>query len=401
MPTFLYTGIDNNGYGCTGAKKAVSEDAVSSHLRSSQISEFSIFETRTNINRGMYSLVNHAELALFCKQFSILHSSEMTAIEVVQLMAFRSTNKTLRAALNEIYDMMEEGYGFSESLSLYSHIFPPKIIYMAMIGEQSDALDEIFERLSFYYEKQAKVRELIYSTVAHQVGLSAVMAVVMAFLMFFAMPRLRDMLYDLGHELSRATEFIMGFGNTVGTVVLIFAVVFVIGVVLLRLYFRSAMSKNATWFAGFKLNAPLIKYVHRRNLTAQIANALTILLNNGVGLVNAMEVVTPLIENDSVQEGFAMAKDEINEGGDIGEALEQVGIFSTMFIKMAVAGDRADKLAEMLESAGEIAEAEANTAIERIASVVEPVLITIAGLVVCVVLLSVMLPLADLLSAIG
>ena len=401
MPTFLYTGTDSNGYACIGARKAVSEDSLGAYLESVQISQFNIFETMTDINRGMYSLVNHAELALFCKQFSILYSSHMPIIEVVQLMAFQSTNKTLRAALNEIYDIMEEGYGLSEAISLYNHIFPAKIIYMTMIGEQSGNLGEIFEKLSYYYEKQAKLRERLYSALAPQVILNVVMAVVMAFLMFFVMPRLREILYDMGHELSGATEFIMSFGSFIGMVVLIVALVFVVGVILLKLYFRSSRSKNSAGVANLKLNAPFISYVYKRNLTTKIATALSILLNSGADLVNAMEVVTPLIENERVQENFTQAKEDIRDGSDIGEALEQVGIFPALFIKMAVTGDRSEKLAQMIEKAGEVADEEADAAIERMVSVIEPMLIVFLGLIVCVVLLSAMLPIIDIMAAIG
>jgi len=401
MPTFLYTGIDSNGYACIGTRKAVSEDSLSAYLESVQISQFNIFETMTDTSRGMYSLVNHAELALFCKQFSILYSSRMPSIEVVQLMAFQSTNKTLRAALNEIYDIMEEGHGFSETISMYSHIFPAKIIYMTMIGEQSGTLGEIFDKLSCYYEKQAGLRERLYSALAPQVILNVVMAAIMAFLMFFVMPRLRGILYDIGHELSGTTEFIFGFGNAIGMIVLIFAMIFVVSIVLLRLYFRSSRSKNSTWLASFKLNAPFINYAYKRNLTAQIANALSILLGSGAGLINAMEVVTPLIENESVQESFTQARENIRDGSDIGEALEQVGIFPTLFIKMAVTGDRTARLAEMMEKAGEVADEEADAAIERMTVIIEPTLIVFLGIVACVVLLSVMLPIIDIMAVIG
>jgi len=384
-----------------GARKAASVTELSESLEKEEISDYDIFLTKTDTYRGMYTLVGHAELALFCSQFSILSSSRVPLIEVVQLMAFQTKNKTLRTALNEIYDIMEAGYGFTEAFSMYSHIFPANIIYMAIIGEQSGALGEIFENLSEHYESQAELRQKFRSAVIYPAIFSVLMGIVIVFLMFYVMPVFRGILVDMGHELSYGTELIMGVGNILGIVVLALILTSAIVFALVRLYLRSSKSRNSVWFSNFKLNGIFIRHIYRRNLIAKMASALSILLRSGAGLVNAMEVVTPLVENDSVQEKFMYATQDISDGKDIGEAFEQIGIFPASFIKMVIVGDRAAKLDEMIEKAGEIADEEANVAIERIISVIEPALIIVLSLIACIMLLAVMLPIIDLMAAIG
>jgi len=384
-----------------GAKKAASENELGAYFDQRGISEPSFFETATNTQRGMYTLINHAELAQFCNRFAVLCASEMPLIEVVQLMAYQSKNRTLKAALNEIYDIMDEGHDFSQAISLYGHIFPQKLVYMTIIGEQSGSLDEVFESLSEYYEKQAAFFAKIVSSVVPQAILCVLATIVIAFLMFFAMPILRAAIADTGHELSATAEFMMNFSGVVGVAAIIVSLAAVTLAFVVRCYLRSRKSANSAWLSEFKFNGIFTKYTYRRVLSARIANALAILLRSGAGIVNAMEVVTPLVENDAAQERFMQAMQDVREGKDIGEALEPVGIFSDGFIRLAVVGDRSNTLDEMLDIASEMAEQEASEACERAISLIEPALIIALAFVAIVMLLGIMLPITEMMSAIG
>jgi len=401
MPTFLYIGTDRDGYVCMGAKKAGSEIELGAYFDQRGISEPSFFETATNTQRGMYTLINHAELASFCDKFSTLCASEMPLIEIVQLMAYQSKNRTLKAALNEIYDMMDAGFDLSQAITLYSHIFPAKLIYMTIIGEQSGSLDEVFESLSEHYEKQAELLAKLRLSVVPQAILCMLATIVIAFLMFFAMPILRAAIDDTGLLLSGAAQFMMNFSGFVGSVAIIVSLAVLALAFVIRRYLRSRKSANSVWLSDFKLNGVFTKYIYRRVLSVRIANALAILLRSGTGLVNAMEVVAPLVENDAAQERFIQATHDIRAGKDIGEALEPVGIFSDGFIRLAAIGDRSNTLDEMLDMASEMADREASEACERAISVIEPALIITLAFVVFVMILGIMLPIAGLMSAIG
>ena len=401
MPAFLYTGTDNRGYACMGAKKAASEKELSAYLEKSGISNCAIWETKTDIERGMFSLVNCAELSLFCKQFSILASSRMTITEIVQLMAFQSENRTLKTALNEIYEIMEADNSFTTALSMYNHIFPADIIYMAIIGEQSNANAEVFAKMARHYEKQAALNAKIRSIIIYPILLSVLMSVVILFLRLIVSPVFHGILQDIGHELSGGTAFILGIGNVLAIIWLLLVLFAVIACAAAIYLIRSGKIRNFQWLSRFKLNSFFTRRVYRRNLVAKVSSALAILLRSGAGLVNAMEVVTPLIENEIVEEKFMNATQDVRDGRDIGEAFEKIGVFSTIFVNMLVSGDKAARLDEMIEKAGEIAGEEADSALERMTSVVEPAFIIVLSIITCMMLAALMLPIIDLMTTIG
>jgi len=401
MPTFLYTGIDEQGYACMGARKAASQGEFESYLEGRSISDYTIFETRTDIGRGMYARVSRAELSIFCKQFQVLASAQLEIRECLELLALQSENSTMKIVLDEIQYIMNEGNSFATALSLYSHIFPANIIYMILIGEQSAALDKALLSLSEYYEKQAELEMRIRKAFTYPAMLVALMSIVALFLTFFVLPSFYEVLASMGHELSGAAVFMLGAGNALGIIIILAALL--VATVLGGLVYFIKSGKFRAWSGlnGFKLNSTFTKYVYRRNLAAKAAQALSMLLRSGAGLPNAVEIVTPLMENDIVEERFINAAQDLSEGKDVRESFEQIGIFSPLFINMLVAGERTGTESEMIEKAGYISDEEAGAAVERIAGRIELVLTIILALIVGIMLLSITLPIIDLISTIG
>ena len=399
MPTFLYMGMNSSGYACAGAKKVASENLLENYLNSKGISEYSIFESKTSFGRGMYSLVSCGEISLLCKQMSLMLSSYMDISDGVLLLAEQSGNKTLKIVLGEIYDIMEEGYSFSAAINMYTHIFPTHLVYMVIIGEQSGTPDEVFADLSDYYAKEAKLRKKIKRAVAYPAVLGALMGAVILLLIIGVQPVFYDVLTGMGEELPAAAMFTLGLANFLGRFILIITLLVCATVIALIYYTRT--DKGKALYDKFKLNFIFSRYICRRIITAKTAKSLAILLRGGVSLLDAMETVTPLAENKFAEEKLANAAEELREGREIGEVFEETDIFPPLFIKMLVMGNKMNKLDEMLYKARAVFDDEAEDAIERFTIIIEPVLIIILSVIAGIILISLMLPIIDLLAIIS
>jgi len=399
MPTFLYIGINAHGYTSAGAKKAASEGVFIARLNLNGISEYTIFESRTNFGYGMYSLVTCAELSLLCKQISVVVSSHMPIIEGIMLLADQTENKTLKIALAEICGIMEQGYTFSAAMNMYTHIFPTHLVYMAIIGEQSGTTDKVFRDLSDYYAKEAKLRKKIKRVVAYPAMLSLLMGAIILLLIVRVLPVFSDILTGIGEDLPAATRAILAAGNFFSWfiwVLILLIVAFAGGFIY---YVRT--DKGRAWYARMKLNSFVSRYIYRRSLTARVASSLAILLRSGAPLLNAMEIITPLMDNKFVEKEFIIATERLGEGADIGETFENIGVFPPLFIKMMVMGQKTGKLDEMMDKAQAVFDDEVDDAIERITTMIEPVMIIILSVIVGIILISVMLPIIDLMAIIG
>jgi len=392
-------GTNASGYPCAGAKKAVSKDQITSYLGSKRISDYAVFESKTSFGRGIYSLVSLNEISLLCKQMSVMLSSHIDFGDGLLLLAEQNDNKTLKITLGEIYDIMEEGYSFSAAVNMYTHVFPTHLVYMLIIGEQSGMLEEVCKDLSDYYSKEAKLKKKIKRAVAYPAALGILMGAVIILLVSGVLPVFYDILSGIGEELPAATMFMLNLSTVISRFVLIISLIICVFIGLFIYHIRT--DKGKAWYDKFKLNFIFSRYICRRIITAKTAKSLALLLRSGVSLLDSMETITPLTDNKFVEEKFVNATEEIREGRDIGEIFEDMDIFPPLFIKMMVMGKEMDKLDEMLFKAQTVFDDEAEDAIERFSIMIEPVLIIILSVIVGIILVSVMLPIIDLMTLIS
>jgi len=120
-----------------------------------------------------------------------------------------------------------------------------------------------------------------------------------------------------------------------------------------------------------------------------------------VQILNAMEIITPLIENRFLEKKFIKATEELRDGKDLAQAFEEIGIFPPLFIRMVVIGQNVGHLDEMLDKSSAVFDDEVDDAIERLTVMIEPIMIIILSIIVGIILLSVMLPMIDIMTVIG
>jgi len=399
VPTFLYTGVNAQGYPANGSMKAADNNEVKAYLESREIAANTIFESETDYKKGLYALVKPAELALFCKQTSVLFYSHMTLMEGMKLLGEQNDNKNLKITLNEMYDIMDQGHTFATAAGMYTHIFPSYMLNMITIGEQSGTLDNIFNTMSAYYEKEAKLRKRLRSAVAYPAMLSVLMVAIILLLILQVLPMFNSILTDMGEDLPAATALIFGASNFLGKYIWIIGILLA-SAVFGALYYIST-EKGKIWFDKFKLNSFFTKYISRRGITARVARSLALLIKSGVQILNAMEIITPLVENKFLEERFVTATEEIRDGKDLAEVFSDIGVFPPLFIRMVVIGQKAGHLDEMLDKSSSVFDDEVDDAIERLTVMIEPILIIILSVIVGIILLSVMLPMIDIMSVIG
>jgi type IV pilus assembly protein PilC len=399
MATYVYTGVNAQGYGTSGSNKFNSDQECKSFLDNKGISGYTVFASKTEYKTGIYALVSPGELSLFCKQMSVLFFSHMTLMEGMQLLADQNENKNLKTALMEIYSIMDQGYTFATAINMYDNIFPTYLLNMITIGEQSGTLDSIFKTMSVYYDKEGKLRKRVRSAIAYPTMLAILMGAIVILLIIKILPMFNSILTDMGEELPAATALIFGVSNFLN--MYLWIILAVIAVAVAGFYFYIRSDAGSVWYDQFKLNSFFTRYITRRSLTARIARSLSLLIRSGVQILNAMEIITPLLENKYVEDKFVKATQDLRDGKELVDVFESVGIFPPLFIRMVTIGQKVGHLDEMLDKSGNVFDDEVDDAIERLTVMIEPILIIVLSVIVGVILLSVMLPMIDIMTIIG
>ena len=344
--------------------------------------------------------VNLKDLAAFCRQMNMVIRSDITLIEGVKIVAEQTLNHEIKTALFKVHQDMDHGKPFAAAISEHQKIFPTYLINMLKLGEESGNLDTVTEQLADYYEKENYFHNKIRSATIYPVILLVLMTAVILLLLIKVLPTFQAILVSLGGELPALTVALLALGTFIGRFFIVIVLIILAIYLFVKIY---AHSRNGRYFFDkLKLNLPGIGRLNRYALTARFSRSMAILLKSGVSLMVAIQSVSGLMDNRYLEDKLKLSQDKIGkENMDFASALSSLEIFPPLFLRMAAIGEKTGNLDQMLLKSSRTFDDEASDSLERLSVMIEPALIVILSLVVTVILLSVMLPMINIISSIG
>jgi len=401
VPIFTFRGFDQEGYPLGGSKKMASWEQMQTWLDGEGVIGSQIFETKTDYKTNPYASVSPKELSIFCKQMSVLFFSQITLMEGVLLLSEQTENTQLKLALQEIYEFMSKNnFTFAESMNMYEHIFGSYLLNMITVGEKSGSLDRVFLRLSDYYDKEGRIRKKVKSAIAYPAILTVLMLAIVVFLIVRILPMFNDVLNNMGGgELPGVTKALLSISSFLSNNFLIILLVIVVIAAAFKLYVRT--DKGSVWYDNFRMKAPFVGYMNSRVITARFSRSMSILLKSGVQLLNAFQDALTLVDNKYLKEKFLKAAQKIKAGDDLKDTLSEIEIFPPLFLRMVSIGQKTGNLDEMLDKCANMFDDDVDDAAERLTLMLEPILIIILSIVVGIILISVMLPMIEIMNQIG
>lgn len=342
--------------------------------------------------------VGAEDLSLFCYQMSIVIKSGIGISEGVEMVSEEMTDKRMILALGEITKDLEQGNTFYSCISK-QEIFPIYMKAMIRIGESTGSLDDIMAYLSNYFERNAKLSQKIKSAITYPLILLALMSAIILLLVLKVLPMFNDILDNVGGDMPSATKVVLnisiGIRNYAG-VILILLLVIVAG---LYFYFKTSSGKRL--LDQLRVKIPFIRSVNRKIYAARFSMVMSILIKSGIEHEEALDMVVEVIGNDYVGAQIASCKQKILDGSDLKSAYLETGIFSRLFAKMISIGYKTGEMENMMNKISGICENEVENSLNKATAIIEPVLVIILSLVVGAILLTVMLPLINIMSSIG
>ncbi len=337
-------------------------------------------------------------LAIFCREFAIMISSGITINKSIETLKGSTKNRKLREILEEVHIELLKGRMLSESLEKYPKTFPVFFRNMIRIGEISGRLDRVLPQLADYYEYDTKVKKQVRSALAYPIFLIGLSFAVVIILALFVIPIFGDLFISFDAELPKITSISIGVSEFIR---MNFGFIF-LGIVLLILLFKVLISlpKVKLEIDRLKLNLPVVKNVVISQITARFANGLSTLLKSGIPVVDSLDTMGKMLGNKAVEEKFLFVASEIKRGQGIAKSIKTINLFPDMLIQMLVVGEQTAELEQVLDKTSSYFEENVNTSIKRLVSVIEPMITIVVGFMVLFVIISVFVPMMDLMNAI-
>ena len=351
------------------------------------------------INIG--AAVNEKTLTIFTRQLAQLTSAGLPLLSGLTVLARQEKNQTLKRVLGELAEVIEGGGTFSEGLAQHPKVFNKLFVSMVKAGELGGVLEVVLDRLAQFMEKAMRIKGKVKAAMFYPIAVLIVAIVIMAILLIFVIPKFKDVFGDLTGEdgLPEFTQFVLDISDTVkenafGTATGMFAFMLTLSLCGKSKHGRFVLDKLALFF-------PIIGPVVEKVSIARFARTLGTLINSGVPILQALNIVKDTSGNTVVAQAVQDVHDSVKEGETIVAPLEASRVFPPMVISMVDVGEKTGDMPQMLEKIADTYDEEVDRAVESMTSLIEPVMIVFLAVMVGSIVIAMFLPLIKMIESIS
>lgn len=403
MAVFEYSALDARGKKVSGIIDADSAAAARQKLRSARIFPVSVREARAGevkpeartfaFGRRL-KRIRPAEAAMLTRQLATLLGAGFPLVPALDTLLSQGRSHTFNRILAQVKDSVVAGSSFAAALARYPGTFSSLFINMVRAGETSGTLEIVLDRLAEIGEKQEELKNRIRSAMTYPLLMLAVGLLVLFFLLTYIVPSITAIFSDMNQVLPTPTRFLIRLSALIkgGWWVLLLAVVGL--VVLFRMLGKTA--KGRFLIDRTLLRLPAVGVLVRKMAVARFSRTLGSLLENGVVLLSALEIVKNVVGNVLLADAVAAAAREVGKGQGLGNSLAASRVFPDLPIQMITVGEQSGQLEAMLYKVADVYENQVQASILRMTSLLEPVMILLMGVVVGFIVLAICLPIFEM-----
>lgn len=400
MSVYKYKAVSKNGQALEGYYEAKSESDVLNMLKSNNYFPISIeIDEGSEVKDDIFAKkVTKKDIAIFCRQFYTMLDAGISIINCLDILEKQTENKTLKNTIFTVHEDVQKGMTLSEGMEKHERIFPLLLINMVEAGEVSGNLDRIMERMAIHYEKENKIENKVKNAFVYPVVLSIVAIAVVIFLLTVVMPSFIGMFETSGTMLPGPTRTLLAISDWLTKYWYIF-----IAIVVLLLFGIISLGKTEegkSFFDNIKLKTPGIKKINIKIITSRFTRTLSTLLSSGVPLLQALDVVGRVVGNKIVAEKLKIAEEDIRKGIPLSRTIKDMGLFPPMVDSMIKIGEESGALDEILYKTADFYDEEVETSLERMTTMLEPILIIFMAVVIGFIVIAMAMPMFEMVNTI-
>lgn len=396
MPLYKYDSFNRRGGRVTGTVDAVSMHAAKEILQGQGLMPVNIKEVSAGSAGGGFSLKTLFErpidvkvVVLFTKQLAVLLRAGIPLLQALELLIEQFEGRFNRLLIS-VRDGVKSGEPFAKELAKYPKVFSNVYVQLVRAGEASGNLDAILENLTGYLESAEETRKKVKKAMQQPIMMLSFAGLVVVGLLTVLVPRLKDMFSRMKTELPLPTKILVTLSNLLVNYFLVISASLLLIVVLFS-YWKST-KKGAYQFDAMLLRFPVTAYFSRTKAIVQFSKTLGMLINSGVNLAEALDIVCNIVENRVLVQKLRDARDKIIKEGKIAKYLKQTGIFPGIASYMISTGEESGKLGTMLLTVGHDYDVELKELTDGLTEKIGPVMTIVMGLIVGFIIMSIFLP---------
>jgi len=413
MPNFAYIVKDAKGARVEGILKADTLDMAVDKLAKEGSTIISVKAAAEGAFKGKLSLfdkimltiykirtgVSLKTLVFFTRQLSTMFSAGLTIEKAITDLEKEEKNKKFAKVLRRISDDIRKGYSLSEAMEQHPGVFNPLYVALVKAGEVSGTLHTVLDELSDYLEKIEDTRRKVISAMAYPVFIMVFLVFVVWVMFYYIVPMFAGVYADFNAELPAPTRAAIAISNFIVNNVFL-TILIVIGIVI-AFFLVNLTDRGRYIMDSIKLKIPVIGKVIGNSIMSKFSRTFSILMAAGVPIMDTMELTENVVQNAVVEGGVRRARVMVKEGYGVANAFRKTGLFPPTLLQMIATGEETGDMDKLLGKAAQFYEKLVDSVIDRLTSLIEPLLIVIMAALVGSIIVVIYLPIFDLGEAIS
>ena len=338
-------------------------------------------------------------LPSFSRQLAAMLSAGMPIVASLEAQEEQADNPNFKVVILQIKRSIENGAAFSEALRQFPSIFDGLYCNMVKGGETGGQLAETIARLAGFLEASARLKRKVKSAMMYPVIVLSIAMIIATGMILFIVPVFGDMFADFGADLPKPTQFLLDFSDFLKANGWWLSIVIVGSVIGFKKWKQTP--KGGYAFDKFTLKAPVFGELNKKVAAARFARTFGQLIRSGVPILNALQIVAGATGNAVCELIIMNARENVEKGEPLSNALVNQTVFPVMLVRMMQAGEKTGKVDEMMDSIADFYDDEVDTMLQGLTSLLEPLLMVFLGVIIGGIVLCMFLPIFKMGEVVG
>lgn len=399
MALYKYQALSKDGKRKTGSVDAPSLQTVKDQLIRQGLYPVSI-EISKEEAAGGFSFgelfersITQKDKILFTKQLAVLLKSGIPLLQSLELLVEQFEGRMKRMVIT-LKDNLKEGGTLAQALSAYPAIFENIYVQLVRAGEATGKLEVILDRLTDYMERRQTLQKRVSAALRQPLFQLAIIGIIAGGLLTFVVPKLEGLFSQFGSELPLPTRILLAISGVVRSYYIIVFMVLIGGYLLYRYWRRTSAGKRV--IDRIKLRIPIFGYFARMSAITQFCSTLGMLLEAGVNLAEALDIVCSIVDNQILSDTLREAREKIVKEGKIAQYLKQTKIFPPMATYLIKTGEESGQLDHMLLVVAQNYEDDLRELADTLTAQLEPIMTIAMAVVVGAIVFAIALPMMQM-----
>ncbi|MEE2000873.1 type II secretion system F family protein [Alkalimonas sp. MEB108] len=390
LETYSWKGLNRRGIKTTGEIKGGSSQEVKALLRQQGITP-SMVKRKPKPLFNTEKKVTAADIAVVTRQIATMLGAGVPLVQTIDLIASGADKASLRTLMQKVSVKVQAGLPLSEVLREHPKHFDELYCDLVKSGEQSGALDAIFDRIAIYKEKAEALKSKIKKAMFYPIAVLVVAAIVTSILLIFVVPQFAEIFAGFGAELPAFTLFVLGISELMQAYWwVVLAAIVVAGYLIKQAYTKNLKARTA--MDAMLLRAPIFGAILNKAAVARFARTLSTTFAAGVPLIDALESAAGASGNEIYRNAILEIRNEVTAGNQMQFAMKNTKQFPEMVVQMVAIGEESGALDSMLSKVANIYEQEVDDAVDGLTALLEPMIMAVLGVIIGGLIIAMYLP---------